>query len=106
MNTFHSSVRRVTKITIFAKETELAMRMEHCRNIILLPPEAGDQSDQVDDNEELAQDMHSAFEPGRTLEVEKRILVDDILDPYVSTYDAAATTFPSLIMICQHQTSS
>ena len=65
------------------------MGMKNSRNIVLLPPEAGDQSDRVSDNEKLAQDMDSAFEPAGTLEVEEDVLVDDILDASASTSDAA-----------------
>ena len=52
--TFYLSARRViTRVAKLAKATVLAMRMENPRNIVLLPPEAGDQSDQVSDIEQL-----------------------------------------------------
>ena len=79
-----------------AEATEMAMRMENSRNIFLLPPKAGDQSNRVSDNEKLAEDTNSAFEPAGTLEVEEDVLVDDISDASASTFDAA----PSLMMIC------
>ena len=44
------------------------------KHIVLLLPEAGDQSSQVCDNKELAQDMDSAFEPAGALEVKKHVL--------------------------------
>ena len=87
------------EFTTQAEATELAMRIENPRNIVLLPPETGDQSDQVWDNEELAQDMNSAFEPAGTLEVEEDLLVDDISDASVSTSEQQLTTFLSLMMI-------
>ena len=48
------------------------MRKKNPSNVVLFPPEAGEQSDQVWDNEELAQDMDSAFESAGTLEVAKQ----------------------------------
>ena len=87
--TFHSSARRVTRGATLAEATNLALRMENPRNIVLLPPEAGDQSDRVTDNEKLAQDMDSAFEPAETFEVEENVLVDDISDASASSSDAA-----------------
>ena len=61
--------------------------MENSRNFVLLPPEAGDQSDRVSYNEKLVQDMYSTFEPGGTLE-RRKTLVDDILEVSASTSDA------------------
>ena len=87
--TFYLSARRVTRVTTLAEATSLAMRMENPRNILLLSPEAGDQSDQVSDCDELVQDMDSAFEPARTLEVEEDVLVDDISRASVFTSNAA-----------------
>ena len=78
---FYSSTRLVTKGATSAEATDLAMRMENPWNIVLLPPEVGDQSDWVSDNEKLAQDMDSAFEPAGTLEVEEDVLVDAVLKP-------------------------
>ena len=63
--------------------------MVNPRNIVLLPPKAGDQRDRVSDNEKPAPDMESAFEPVGTLEVEEDALVDDISDASASTSDAA-----------------
>ena len=64
--------------------------MENPRNIVLLSPEAGDQSDRViSDNEKLAQDIDSAFEPGGTLNVKEDVLEDGISDASASTSDAA-----------------
>ena len=87
--TFHLSARRVTRGATLAEATELALRLENSRSNVLFPPEAGYQSDQVSDNEKLAQDMDSAFEPAGTLEVEEDVLVDDISDASASTSDAA-----------------
>jgi len=42
--TFYSSSRRVTRVTTLAEATELTITMEHPRNVVLLPPTAGDQS--------------------------------------------------------------
>ena len=64
---FHLSARRVTRGAALAEATELAKRMENSRNIVLLPPKAGDQREQVSDNEKLAQVIDSAFEPAGTL---------------------------------------
>ena len=70
-----------------AEATELAKRMKNSRNFVLLPPEAGDQSDRISYNEKLVQDMDSTFEPGGTLE-RRKTLVDDILEVSASTSDA------------------
>ena len=43
----------------------------------------------VSDNEKLAQNMDSAFEPAGTLEEEKDVLLDDISYASASTSDAA-----------------
>ena len=42
----------------------------------------------VSNNEKLAQNMDSEFEPRGTLEEEEGVLVDDILDASASTFDA------------------
>ena len=77
-------------VATLAEAADLALRMENPRNIVLLPPEAGDQSDRViSDNEKLAQDIDSAFEPGGTLNVKEDVLEDDISDASASTSDAA-----------------
>ena len=62
--------------------------MENPGNIVILLQEAGDQNVEVSDNEELAQDMDSAFEPAETLEVEKDVEKDDIFDAAAPTSDA------------------
>ena len=72
-----------------SEATDLALKIENPRNIVLLPPKAGDQSDRVSDNEKFAQDTESAFEPVGTFEVEEDVLVDDISDASASTSDAA-----------------
>ena len=86
---FRSSARRITRGATLVEATDLAMRMQNPRKIFFLLPEALDQSDHVSDNEKLAQDMDSAFEPARTLEVEEDVLVDNISDASASTSDAA-----------------
>ena len=86
-----------------AKATALALKMKNPGNIVLVPPEARIKViELVSDNEKLAQNIDSAFEPARTLEEEEDVFVDDILYASASTVllMQLLTTFPSLMMIC------
>lgn len=70
------STRRVTHATTMEEAKDLTERMQHPKNVVLLPPAAGDQRDQVSDDEEVPQDLEMGFEPAEELEIEED--VDDI----------------------------
>ena len=88
--TFHLSARHVTKGSTLAEATELVIRIKNPRNIVLLPPEAGDKSDLVT---VTMKSLHNIFSLHlhqlEHLRWRKMLLVDDISEASASASDAA-----------------
>ena len=78
---YHGSTRRVTPATTMAEAKELAEKMQLPKNIVVLPPTAGDQSGQVSDDEDVPQDLEMGFEPAGELEIEEDVDDTHVVEP-------------------------
>ena len=70
---YKSSYRRVTCATTVSEKRNLVETIERPRSVVLLPLSGGDECDQASDNEEVPQDVETAFEPAGVLKVEEDI---------------------------------
>ena len=68
--------RKATKVTTIAEVQDAIENNRGVRNIVVLPPNAGDSGSQTSDCEEITNDPEEIFEPAEEMEVEEEIYSD------------------------------